>query len=124
MKKALSILQPWAWLIVQGFKPIENRTWSTDLRGEILIHAGKGFDDEAYSSMRTGPLRLIVPTYLPKKEQFERGGIVGQANIVDCVIEHPSEWFFGPYGFVLADAKPLPFRPLRGQLMFFGVPDA
>ena len=38
--KALSIKQPWAWLIVNGFKDIENRTWRTKIRGEFLIHAG------------------------------------------------------------------------------------
>lgn len=123
MKKALSILQPWAWLIVNGHKDIENRTWNTEFRGEFLVHAGKGFDADAYDDMRSGALRLIVPSYLPKREHFERGGIVGQARIADCVIESPSRWFFGPYGFVLADAKPLPFRPLRWQLMFFSVPD-
>ena len=36
--------------------------------------------------------------------------------------EHASPWFVGPYGFVLTDAKPLPFVPLTGQLGFFAVP--
>jgi len=31
--KALSILQPWAWLVVNGHKDIENRTWGTGFRG-------------------------------------------------------------------------------------------
>ena len=38
--KALSIRQPWAELIVAGLKDIENRTWRTDYRGPVLIHAG------------------------------------------------------------------------------------
>ena len=37
--KALSIRQPWAWLILHGGKDIENRTWATKLRGRVLIHA-------------------------------------------------------------------------------------
>ncbi|WP_245839042.1 ASCH domain-containing protein [Yersinia kristensenii] len=37
--KALSIRQPWAWLIVNGYKDIENRTWNTKCRGPVLIHA-------------------------------------------------------------------------------------
>ena len=40
----LSVRQPWAWLIMQGFKPIENRTWRTNYRGKLYIHAGKLFD--------------------------------------------------------------------------------
>ena len=40
--KALSIRQPWAWLIVNGFKDVENRNWRTHWRGRLLIHASKG----------------------------------------------------------------------------------
>ena len=50
-----------------------------------------------------------------------RGGIVGAVDIVDCVTESDSDWFSGPYGYVLRDPKPLPFRPVRGQLGFFRV---
>jgi len=35
--KALSIRQPWAWLIVDGYKDIENSTWHTNYRGPALI---------------------------------------------------------------------------------------
>ena len=38
--KALTVLQPYAWAIVTGLKKIENRTWPTSHRGELLIHAG------------------------------------------------------------------------------------
>ena len=37
--KTLSIRQPWASLIVEGFKDVENRSWRTPIRGEIAIHA-------------------------------------------------------------------------------------
>jgi hypothetical protein len=40
--KALSIRQPWAWLIVNGQKDIENRCWKTHFRGKIYVHAAKG----------------------------------------------------------------------------------
>jgi len=45
--KALSIRQPWAWLIAHGHKLYENRDWSKynphkRQRGPILIHAGQG----------------------------------------------------------------------------------
>jgi hypothetical protein len=44
--KALSIRQPWAWLIVQGDKDIENR--STTYRRRVLIHAGKQPDESLF----------------------------------------------------------------------------
>ena len=37
--KAITIKQPFASLIVEGIKDIENRTWKTNLRGRVLIHA-------------------------------------------------------------------------------------
>jgi hypothetical protein len=50
-----------------------------------------------------------------------RGGIVGQVNVVDCVTKSNSLWFGGPFGFVLANPKPLPFRACKGQLGLFEV---
>lgn len=47
--KVLSVRQPWAWLILNGYKTIENRTWRVNDRGPILIHAGKQFD---YAALR------------------------------------------------------------------------
>jgi activating signal cointegrator 1 len=41
--KALSLTQPWASLIVTGAKQIETRSWFTSYRGQLLIHAAKGF---------------------------------------------------------------------------------
>jgi hypothetical protein len=41
---ALSVRQPWADLIMDGWKPVENRTWTTDYRGPVIIHAGKKWD--------------------------------------------------------------------------------
>jgi len=40
--KALTISQPWASLIASGEKWIENRTWSTNYKGPLAIHAGLG----------------------------------------------------------------------------------
>lgn len=125
--KALSILQPWAWLIVHGHKPVENRTWSTSFRGEFLVHAGKKWGPEQRRDYMWVLANTDVGLDLPPMYAFEneigflRGGVVGQARVVDCVQAMDSVWFSGPYGFVLADAKPLPFVSYRGQLGFFDV---
>jgi len=58
---------------------------------------------------------------LPPFETLERGGIIGMINLVDCVMDSTSDWFFGKYGFVLRDPQPLPFIPYNGQLGFFKV---
>lgn len=114
---ALSIRQPWAWLIAYGYKPIENRDWLTTFRGWFLIHAAKTFDTAGYEWVR-----LHFPDIpLPLPALFEKGGIVGLAQLVDCVEEHDSPWFFGEYGFLLANAQPLPYLGYKGQLGFFRV---
>lgn len=115
--KALSIKQPWAWLIVRGYKDIENRTWYTPIREEIFIHASKTFDQEGYDFVKLEHPEIIMP----RPWEFAFGGIVGQARLVACVKESNSPWFFGPYGFVLRNAKELPFIPYTGKLGFFDV---
>jgi len=132
---ALSIRQPWAWLILRPdvtepakraklaerdefMKRVENRTWSTKRRGRFWIHVGKQWDcddDEALCR------RLIMREYaLELPADLPTGGILGSAVLADCVTEHPSRFFHGPYGFVLEDVRPL-VKPVacRGKQGFF-----
>src|SRR5690348_2447825 len=65
--KALSIRQPWAWLILHAGKDIENRDWSTRFRGQVLIHAAKGmtqneFADACYFAREIG---VDVDKFMP-----------------------------------------------------------
>lgn len=103
--KALSIRQPWAHRILHAGKDVENRSWPTRFRGHVLIHASKGVDADDRETVK----RLNMPL----------GGIVGVMEITDCVTAMDSLWFFGPYGFVIRNARPLPFIPCKGELGFF-----
>ncbi len=118
---ALSVRQPWPWAMFYAGKDVENRSWPTRYRGRVLIHASLQFDgprDAAFANCtiwaREANARPPDGVY-----DFPLGGIVGEAEIVDCVTQSDSRWFEGPYGFVLRNAKPLPFRPCRGKLGFF-----
>ncbi|MBP7336913.1 hypothetical protein [Niveispirillum sp.] len=104
--QALSILQPWPHHIFDPLdrKDVENRKWFTRYRGWFLVHAGKSDRED--------------PDYI-REYQLPMGGIVGIARITDCVQHMDSKWFYGPYGFVLADATPLPLIPCRGMQRFF-----
>lgn len=42
--RGLTIKQPWAFAIAEGFKTVENRSRRTHHRGTILIHAGSACD--------------------------------------------------------------------------------
>ena len=115
---AFSIQQPFAWLIVNGHKDIENRDWKPTnpglrFRGPVLIHAGKRMY-EGYENAKDWDWPDIEPPC-----DFGLGGIVGEAEIVDCVTASRSRWFNGIYGFVIRNARSLPFRPCVGALGFF-----
>ncbi len=115
--KIISVRHPWAWLIVNGFKDIENRTWETQVRGEVLIHAGKYIPYEDECSEIEAKYKVTLP------DNFEVGGIVGSTTIVDCVSAHPSKWFIGPFGFVLTGSRTCRFHPCTGRLGFFTLAD-
>jgi hypothetical protein len=102
--KILSLRQPWAHLVVSGSKNIENRTWSTPYRGPFLIHASLNVNREACRLHGLDPAKL------------ETGGVIGIAEIADCVTRHKSKWFEGPVGFVLRKRRKLPFVEWRGAL--------
>lgn len=110
--KAISIRQPWAWLIVNGYKDIENRTWATSYRGPVLIHASKQWDihPREWSDAFPG---IEIP------HDIQRGGIVGTAEIAAVVTESESRWFTGPKGWELRDARPVAFHPCNGRLGLF-----
>lgn len=120
--KALSIKQPWAWLIAQGYKDVENRTWKTNYRGKFLIHASKSFDRVGYEYLRE--CDFCETMNIPKPKDYYSGGIIGIAEIVDCVTEYDSFWFQGPYGFLVENAKPVEFHQCRGKLHFFDISEA
>ena len=103
--KALSIKQPYPHHIFHDGKDVENRDWPTKGRGWFIIHAGVSKSELADSQM-----------------SLPRGGIVGMARITDCVSAMDSPWFFGKFGFVLADAFPVDLIPCKGQLGFFVPP--
>lgn len=120
--KALSIRQPWAWLIVNGGKDLENRDWDTEFRGRVLVHVSKSGSKKDYAEAVEFARELGAPEP-PAQEDIERGGIIGSIEIVDVVTSSDSPWFFGPFGFVLRDFRPMDFMPYKGALGLFDVPE-
>lgn len=121
--KALAVRQPFAWALLAGHKPVENREWPTSVRGRVLLHASKGCTKREYGDAAEW-IYVACGVVVPEIEELPRGCIVGAVTIVDCVEAHPSPWFVGPYGFVVekpvALAEPI---PCKGMLGFFRVPD-
>ncbi|MDD5705968.1 MAG: ASCH domain-containing protein [Kiritimatiellae bacterium] len=121
--KALSVRQPWAWLIVNGYKNVENRTWPTHIRGPVLIHAAKSMTKGEYAAALMFMETRRLPVALPAMRDLHLGGIVGVVKLAGCVRRMESPWFNGPFGFVVesGSARELPFRPCLGRLGFFDV---
>jgi hypothetical protein len=120
--RALSVRQPWAWAIVHAGKDVENRSWQAvnhglAVRGRIAIHAAKGMTKYEYDDAREFMAKIGVEC--PPAKDLMRGGIIGAATVVDVVSDSASNWFFGPRGLVLADAKPCDFIPSVGALGYF-----
>lgn len=120
--KALTIKQPWAQLIVAAGKDIENRTWSTEVRGRVAIHASAKLEpsevEAACNFMRRFIPRFSSRIFSAAAEKYPVGAIVGTVEIVGCLRQSPSPWFTGPYGFVLVKPirllKPIPCRGALG----------
>ena len=118
-KYAITIWQPWAWLIVNGFKDIENRNWPPNFRGPIAIHAGKKFDPH-WIDLDTYETSRMIKKNIPI-DGLQYGGIIGTAETVDCISESDSVWFAGEFGFVLKNATPCEVIPMRGQQMIWKI---
>lgn len=144
--RAISIRQPYLWAILYAGKRVENRPRPCSYRGPVLLHASLGVTRlefeagvHAIAAMRGGKsdLRQPVPELKPAGSahacgngivHMPRGGLVGIARIVDCKPNPPmservrGDWRIPSdedgdvFGLVLADVRPLPFVPLKGQL--------
>lgn len=122
--KALTIWQPWASAIMAGVKRVENRTWSTDYRGPLAIHAGRRFDPEGLDVLEAVGINAQVFEHAP------RGALLGAVDLVDVVrypspgpkqqslpgdFDQPDPYRLeayplatGPYCWILRNPRPLP----------------
>lgn len=72
--KVLTIREPWASLIVNGYKEYEFRSWKTNYRGKILIHTSSIIDKD------------MLDKYSEYNLDYITGAIIGEVEIVDCVL--------------------------------------
>lgn len=125
--KCISVRQPFASLIARDYKHVENRSWTTNHRGLIAIHAGvyRNQADEL------DVVREFRRAREPWDADLPRGGIIAIARLVGVVssadeIENEYErgWYTGEYGWLLGSVQPVEFVPMRGRLGLFEIDDA
>ncbi len=141
--KAISIRQPWAWLITHPqtlrdcklpIKDLENRDWTPGYRGPLYIQAGTAVDGSLFDP-KSGKLETwywerkfstagqALYAAMPKhKDDYPRRAIVGQATLTDVVTASRNPWFNGPYGLVLADAQTITPISYPGSFKIFDIP--
>ncbi|MDP4271495.1 MAG: ASCH domain-containing protein [Bacteroidota bacterium] len=95
--KALSVKQPWAWLICYGIKDIENRTWKPPekMKGKrVLIHASAkpaGHLRDVLNQEQRDALSADI-CINGHDDNCKPSAIIGSVEIVDCVINNESIW--------------------------------
>lgn len=72
--KAITLKQPWASLVAYGIKKYEFRTWKTNYRGKLLIHAGAGIDKDE------------MKKYVDLGIDFPKSKIIAIVDLVDCCL--------------------------------------
>jgi hypothetical protein len=132
--KALSIRQPWATLLCLGVKSYETRTWQTDYRGPIALHAGTLFDAAARRLCLEPPLAdWLFRAGIRTPRSLPRGQIIGTAILADCIPTEKlrslsakqrrlGDFTRGRWAWRFTDIQPLDTPlPARGQLRLFQV---
>lgn len=109
-RMVLTIHQPWAFLIVNGIKDIENRSRKFSFTGKLWIHAGQKIDIDMIPVLQ----QMGIP--VPDAPYLQTSGIVGVTYVKGCHLHHDSKWFNGPWGLVLdpKQSRPICFEPMRG----------
>lgn len=127
MVKVITVKQPWAHLIVENIKDVENRTWKTKHRGEIYIHTSKNaFDSWSLNYIKNmdGLLYQYIIDYFGiknskiTKHQEQFGSIIGKTNIIDVIDDSNSIWAMKDSShWILKDSERIDNPiPCNGQL--------
>lgn len=127
-KYVLTLHQPWAWLVVNGHKKLENRPWRSHFTGKILIHASKRADCYEYDDLAAQIFKKHKIT-VPLFQTIDFGAMVGWAEFGPMQNRAPqssrlAKWFTGPFAWPILDAVafPQPCHKLRGYQRMWRTP--
>ncbi len=128
--RALSLTQPWATAIMLGNKKIETRSWKTNYRGRIAIHAAKKFPRLAREFAETERALGRIPERLPFGAIIGLATITGMQKTEDLRVQIPvlermyGDYSYGRWGWMLTDITPLK-EPIscKGSLRLWVVPE-
>ena len=134
--RALTLYQPWAWLVAHGHKPLENRPprfSHKSFTGWFWIHAGLvRSEDEWHTARALGRTNGFDALPALDDPVLHYGAIIGRARVVGALPvatlkeEFAGTWRMqGRFSFILLDATPLRTPvPCRGYQGFWRVTTA
>src|SRR5262249_10528191 len=102
--KALTLIQPWASLLIRGYKVYETRPWSTIHRGRLVITASKRFPDASnYPPLKNPSPRL--PSVNTSDDFFPPplGKAIGQIELVEVKKPEDTAGKLAPIEIALGD---------------------
>lgn len=129
--RALSLHQPWASLVVAGVKRVETRSWSTQFRGPLIVHASKAYSTRLERAANriervlemTGRLDEVGPDGLDL-EKMPRGAFLGVVRLVtvaptpnyspSALERNLGDFSPGRFAWVFEDARALD-EPVDGR---------
>lgn len=144
--RGLTIKQPWAFAIAEGFKTIENRSRRTNYRGTLLIHAGRAVDhavtiarysrdaairfDQLGGRSNYWDAREHIPSRVvsPPHPSLALSAVIATARLAGC--HEATDGCCAPWGFPdqwhweLADIQPLRQAVPRAGALGLWKPDA
>ena len=118
--RALSMTQPWASLVMLGFKFYETRSWHTPYRGLLLLHATKN-PDLSFLTSPTGRKYNLNQRW-PSGKDIPLGAIIGAATLQDCVPTSPLPENLTQSDFDLGDWTPGRFAWHLANVIAFNDP--
>lgn len=85
--KAITLWQPWASLLAYGAKQYETRSWATNYRGPLAIHAAKTFPKEELELCFIEPFKssLNQNGITDPMRELPRGAVIAIATLADCI---------------------------------------
>ena len=121
--KVLTLREPWASLIGDGIKTIETRSWPTNYRGELYIHAGK---HQISSKDRTSEFLELL------SRPLNYGHIFAKCKLIDCIyidekfaekVKNDNlknylcgDFSVGRYAWILSEVTYIDAIPAKGHL--------
>ena len=122
--KVLTLKQPWATLVAEGIKKYEFRSWKTNYRGKILIHAGTGIDKKELEKFRDLNLEFPSKKILAEVEIedcLELNGELNKKIIAEKNIAYGSKYRTG-YAWKLTNSKKINNdKEVKGQLGLWNI---